>query len=149
MKPVSLYAASKLSGEVLCTTYARANNLSTVILRLFNVYGPSADGKERNTVEAIFLHRVAQELPPMIKGDPDEGRDFVHIQDVIRVIQCVLNVNLKGEIINIGSGKMTLLLELARLVINLSGKSLDAVIEGQPSGEPMCLQADMRKVLRL
>jgi len=147
-QPVSPYAASKLCGEVLCTTFTCCYGLGTVVLRLFNVYGTPVDGSERPTVETVFVRRVAQGLPPVIKGDPEEGRDFIHVSDVVRAILLALDMGVTGEIINGGSGVMTTLLELARLVIEISGAQMNPVVE-KTDARPMRLQADVRKARRV
>jgi UDP-glucose 4-epimerase len=143
-QPASPYAASKLCGEVLCTTFTRCYGLGTVVLRLFNVYGTPVDGSERGTVEAVFVRRVAQGLPPIIKGAPEEGRDFVHVSDVVRAIRLALEIEGTGEIINVGTGVITTLLELARLVIAISGVKMSPVVE-RTSVRPMRIQADVHK----
>lgn len=142
-QPASPYAASKLCGEYLCTTFARCYGLNTTILRLFNVYGPALDGSERNTVESLFVQRVRQGLPPIIKGDPNQGRDFIHVHDVVCAIRLALDKTGNG-IINIGTGQMTTLVELAELIIKLTGAKLKPLIESQEV-QPLRIQADTRK----
>ncbi len=143
-QPASPYAASKLCGEHLCTIFARCYGLNTMILRLFNVYGLALDGSVRNTVESLFLRRVRQGLPPIIKGDPTQGRDFIHASDVIRAIRLALDKVGEGTVINIGTGQMTTLIELAELVIKLVGAKLKPVVESQ-AGQPLRFQADVRR----
>jgi UDP-glucose 4-epimerase len=143
-QPASPYAASKLCGEVLCTTFTRCYGLGTVVLRLFNVYGTPVDGSERGTVEAVFTRRVAQGLPPVIKGNPEEGRDFIHTSDVMRAIRLALDAGVTGEVINVGTGVMTTLMELARLVIAISGAKIRPVVE-RTDVCPMRIQADVHK----
>lgn len=147
-QPVLPYAASKLCGEVLCTTFARCYGLGAVVLRLFNVYGTPVDRSERGTVEAVFVRRVSQGLPPVIKGSPDEGRDFIHVSDVVRAIWLALDVEMKGEVINVGTGIMTTLLELARLVIEISGAKVNPVMK-KTDARPMQIQADTRKARQM
>lgn len=146
VQPASPYAASKLCGEILCTTFARCYGLDTIVLRLFNVYGTPVDGSERPTVEAIFLRRVAQGLAPVIRGHPEEGRDFIHVNDVVRAIRLALDTG--GKVVNVGSGVMTTLLELARLVVDISGVQVNPVIE-KTDVRPMRLQADGRQARRM
>lgn len=148
IQPASPYAASKLCGEILCTTFARCYGLGTVVLRLFNVYGTPVDGAERPTVEAIFVRRVAQGLPPIIKGNPEEGRDFIHVSDVVRAIRLALDMEGTGEVINVGTGVMTTLLELARLIIAISGAKISPVVE-RTDVRPMRIQADVRRARRV
>jgi UDP-glucose 4-epimerase len=145
-EPASPYAASKLCGEVLCTTFARCYGLKTVVLRLFNVYGTPVDGSERPTVEAIFVRRVARGLPPILKGNPEEARDFVHVKDVVRAIRLALYREVTRQVINVGTGVMTTLLELARLVIDISRAPISPVVEETRSIRPMRIQTDVHRV---
>ena len=116
------------------------------ILRLFNVYGPAADGSDRSTVETIFLKRILAGQAPVIKGNPAEGRDFIHIDDVVRCLRLVLNdknSHNNGEIINVGCGVLTTLPELAQKLIKLTGARLDPLIEaGREQRAPLQIQAD-------
>ncbi len=144
-QPTSPYAASKLCGEHLCITFARCYGLNTMILRLFNVYGSALGGNERSTVETVFLRRVSQGLPPLIKGDPTQGRDFIHINDVVRSIRLALDKAGAGVVINIGTGQMTTLLELAELIIKLAGGAkLKPLVEDQEA-QPIRIQADIHR----
>lgn len=147
-RPNSPYAASKLCGEVLCTSFADSYGLGVVVLRLFNVYGPPADEGERPSVETVFVRRVAAGLPPVIASHPDEARDFIHVSDVVRAIRLALGTRLAGEVLNVGSGVMTTVRELAALAIELSGERLSPVVEGA-EGRPMRMQADTRKARRV
>jgi UDP-glucose 4-epimerase len=144
VQPVSPYGASKLSGEIVCTTFTRCYDLDTVTLRLFNVYGLPVDQSARKTVEAIFVNRVSKGLPPVIKGDPNQGRDFIHISDVVRAILLASERGQPGAVINIGSGKMTTLLELARLAIELGDVEKEPIVE-QTEAPSISLQADIIK----
>lgn len=142
--PRSPYAASKLCGEILCTSFARCYGLGVTVLRIFNAYGPAADGSERRSVEALFVRRVAQGLPPVVTGHPDEARDFVHVRDVVRALQRALHVGPTGEVVNVGSGVLTTMRELADLIIALAGAPLSPVLE-IGDGPPLRIQADTRK----
>ena len=150
LRPGEPYAASKLCGEVLCTTFARCYRLPVTVLRLFNVYGAALDGQPRTTVEAIFARRVAGGQPPVIKNGPGEGRDFVHVADVVRALQLAAAGRGAGEVINVGSGVLTTLADLAALVVRLAGSDRAPVVDGAGAAGPqMQLQADTTKAARL
>ena len=123
-QPDSAYAASKLSGEIWAETYARVHGLSVQILRLFNVYGPTVDRRPRSSVEAIFLQRLRQGQRPQVQGHPGSGRDFIHIQDVLRSVRLALAHPAWSGPINIGTGTCTTLGDLARLAAQVVGYPL-------------------------
>ncbi|MDX1520068.1 MAG: NAD-dependent epimerase/dehydratase family protein, partial [Anaerolineae bacterium] len=132
-QPHTPYAASKLCGELACQTFAKHWGLPVSILRLFNVYGPAVNGKTRPTVETLFLKRALENRPPLIKGNPEEGRDFIHIDDVVVAIELAVSKMPAGKVINIGSGTLTTLQMLARTIIDLVGADLEPDVE--PNGQ--------------
>jgi UDP-glucose 4-epimerase len=150
-QPDGAYAVGKWTAEEWCRVYSRRFGLEVKVLRLFNVYGPALDGSPRPTVETLFIRRLIGGLAPIIRSHPDEGRDFIHVQDVVRAICSVLTVILpqKHEVINIGSGRMTTLIELASLARQVTGSSLEAVVEFAPGQQPVQYQADPRKAANL
>lgn len=140
-RPDSAYAASKYSAEVWCEAYKRIYALPVVILRLFNVYGLSANGTPRSTVETIFLRQAKNGIQPVITGNPQSGRDFIHIDDVVRATELALSGTSWEGPLNIGTGVITTLDELAHLAAEIHEKEYH--VNGFISGEPSYrLQAD-------
>ncbi len=111
--PTNPYGASKLAGDAFTLAYAEWCRLTTVVLRLFNVFGPAADGQPRGTVEALFAERARAGLPVTVRGNPDDARDFVHIDDVVDALASALSRRASG-VYNIGSGKAYTLRDLAK-----------------------------------
>ena len=113
--PLSPYAASKLAGEAALAGWARSLDMSAVSLRFFNIFGPrqSADSAYAAVI-AAFAKRLLAGEPPIIYGDGRQSRDFTHVSNA--VLACLLAATserpLRGEIINVGSGRSTTLLEL-------------------------------------
>jgi UDP-glucose 4-epimerase len=143
--PDTPYAVSKLNGEHWCQWYAQARRLPVSILRLFNVYGQSPGGPpvpQRSTVDAIFLRRLAAGQPLQINGSPRSGRDFVNIDDVVAAILLSLDVATGPQPVNIGTGSLTTLEELAQIaaqVLGLAPPKPDIIGSDQP---PVRFQAD-------
>jgi UDP-glucose 4-epimerase len=120
-RPDSTYAASKYSAEVWCEAYRHMYAMPILILRLFNVYGLSADGTPRPTVETLFLQQIRDGGQPVITGNPQSGRDFIHIDDVVRAITlAVLGTGWEGPL-NIGTGVFTTIQGLAFMTAQLLG----------------------------
>lgn len=149
ISPASPYAASKHSGELTCRVMHKCFGLDTVVLRLFNIYGLAADGGDRPTVESIFIREVLAGRPPVVTAPPGTAKDFVHVSDVIRAItMAVKSPGAAGEIINIGTGIATSLVDLARMVIRKAGARMEPETRDSTS-PPVILQADIRKAGRL
>jgi nucleoside-diphosphate-sugar epimerase len=127
--PDSSYAASKLCGENWCRAFANTTQMTVQILRLFNVYGSAADGSLRPTVESIFLRQLLQGQQPVVRGNLDEGRDFVHVDDVLAAIDLALVHQDPGQVMNIGTGKCTTMVELARQCARAVGASIEPRFE--------------------
>ena len=129
-KPISPYAESKLLGERHCLDFHNKRILKSVILRLFNVYGPRQGVNDYSGVITKFIDRSKQKKPLIIYGDGSQTRDFVSVYDVVEaVLKALGNEDALGEIFNIGFGAATsvndlakCLLDLARLNLNLSYK---------------------------
>ena len=147
-QPQGPYAASKLCGETACQAYAQGYGLPVTVLRLFNVYGLAADGSDRPTVETVFLKRILSGHPPLITVNPNEGRDFIHIDDVIRCMSLVIDKIIPGEVINVGSGVMTTMKVLAQTLIDLVGTNLEPIIQANGKNAVQ-IQADMTKANQL
>lgn len=119
------YAVVKLTGEKLLQAYWEKKKLPTVALRFFNVYGPRQEGSEYGFVGGIFINQVLAGKAPTILGDGTSTRDFVFIEDNIEAaIRALFRDEANGQVINIGTGRPTTVLELAEKIIAISGKNL-------------------------
>ena len=117
------YGASKIAADRLCYAYAKTYGLNVVIPRMFNVYGPRQKSVGYGGVISIFTRRVLSNFPPVVYGDGSQTRDYTHIDDVVRAYDLLFKYNKKlPEPINFGSGKEISILDLANLIIELSGK---------------------------
>lgn len=144
--PMSPYAASKLEGEECCRTYQEQHGLSTVVLRLFNVYGPRQKLDAYSGVIARFFSRAKKHMPLVIYGDGNQIRDFVHVWDVAEAVLKALETRgVAGEVFNIGFGKATSVNSLAKSVLDLAGANLDIVYENPRAGDVKASFADISK----
>jgi UDP-glucose 4-epimerase len=80
--PLSPYGAGKLAAEVYVETFGRLYGLSTVCLRLANVYGPRQDPHGEAGVIAIFCSAAAEGRTATIFGDGLQTRDYIYVGDV-------------------------------------------------------------------
>lgn len=94
------YALTKHMGEELVLLWDRVYGLSTLSLRLFNVYGPRAS----QSVLSIFAKQKLGNEPFSIVGDGGQTRDFIHVSDVARAFYKAAESNLRGCALNVGSG---------------------------------------------
>ncbi|MCC6927894.1 MAG: SDR family oxidoreductase [Gemmatimonadaceae bacterium] len=126
--PRSPYAAAKLAGEMYTLSWARAGLLEGVALRYFNVFGPRQDpnGPYAAVVPALFRAAV-HGVPMRLFGDGRQTRDFTFVENVVAAnllaaTQPAERVN--GWMVNVGAGTRTSLLDLVKVVGEVTGKSI-------------------------
>ena len=148
--PISPYAESKLMGEQLCLDFHEKKLIRSMILRLFNVYGPRQGINDYSGVITRFIDRCRQRLPLIINGDGSQTRDFVNVQDVVEaVIQAIWNETAEGEVFNIGFGTPTSIIELAKDVIELTGLNTEILFNKPRLGDIQDTFANISKAKKL
>jgi len=144
--PLSPYATSKLEGEKGCVNYRKQQSFSTVILRLFNVYGPRQGLNAYGGVITRFLDQARKHMPLIIFGDGSQTRDFIHVWDVTEAVLKALEItSAEGETFNVGFGRATSVNSLAKSVIDLTGADLGVVYEKARVGDVKSSFADISK----
>jgi|GEM_PF-1316522 UDP-N-acetylglucosamine/UDP-N-acetylgalactosamine 4-epimerase len=141
--PQNTYGLSKLASEYHCHTLQAQANIQIVIVRPFSVYGPAQelDSGYVGMILSSLLGNTELNLP----GRPDFIRDFVYIDDVIRLCSAVVTADLPGiTIFNAGSGKQTSLRELLVLAAKISGVDLDGHYRVPGAGTLLRMQACMK-----
>ena len=112
------YATTKAQGEDLARLYYSMYSVEAVITRLFMVYGPNepAEGEQAVVTGRFFASATAGEALE-IEGDGTQFRDFIFVEDAARgLILAALNDAASGRTFNIGSGKSTTILDLAKMI---------------------------------
>jgi UDP-glucose 4-epimerase len=134
LAPEAPYGQSKLAGEGYLALYERLYGLSSVALRLGNVYGPRQDPLGEAGVIAIFCGRLREGERPTVYGDGRQTRDYIYVGDVVRAMLAAAESDARGAI-NVGTGIETDVLELVARLGELGaaaggGEGSDAPGEG-------------------
>ncbi len=131
--PGSVYAATKAAQELLVRSASEALGYRSTIFRLQNVYGEGQSLKNPYTgIISIFFNRARQGREIPIYEDGLESRDFVHVSDVTRALEIALEAGMpSGQVINLGSGQGTSVLELAKELLAASGLDAAVRVTGQ------------------
>jgi UDP-glucose 4-epimerase len=132
--PQNYYAKSKLEGEIIVQEYI-SSGVTAVILRLFNVYGKGANPTYAGVI-TNFIDKAMKNEPLIVKNGA-QVRDFIHVSDVINAFQTFYTRSYSSQypmVANIGTGQGTSILDLARVVIGLTGSSSEIIITEEDPG---------------
>ncbi|MCU0327709.1 MAG: GDP-mannose 4,6-dehydratase [Chitinophagales bacterium] len=103
-KPISPYAYTKISGELMMQTYHHLYQLNVICLRFFTVYGPR---QRPDLAINKFISQITQDQPITLFGDGTTSRDYTFIADIVRGVFSAINLVLSDkpifEAINLGS----------------------------------------------
>jgi dTDP-glucose 4,6-dehydratase len=141
--PRAVYDEAKRFSETLTMTYHREFGLRTAIVRIFNTYGPRlrpADGR----VVSNFLVQAMKGVPITVYGDGSQTRSFCYVADEVRGLIALFDSDEIGPI-NIGNPDEFTMLELAQIVIELTGSSSTIVFEPLPADDPTRRRPDITK----
>jgi len=127
----SPYQISKVVGEFYSVYYHTQHGLPTVRARFQNVYGPGeilGAGQWRGTpatvwrnVTPTFVYRALKQLPLTVENGGVATRDFIYVEDIVRGLVLCAVAGKPGDVYNVASGVETSILELAKLVNELTG----------------------------
>jgi UDP-glucose 4-epimerase len=111
--PLSPYGTSKAAAEWYLGQYARLHGISTLALRMANVYGPRQDPHGEAGVVAIFSGAASEGRPVTVFGDGSQTRDYVYVGDVVQAWVRAADSDVQGAL-NVSTGRETSLLDLVR-----------------------------------
>lgn len=115
------YAVVKNVGECFFRSYQQEYGLPYTIFRFFNTYGPN---QSTDFVVSKFLAAALKQEDITIYGDGSQTRTFTYVDDTVNTCLAIFNQRLLvNDVVNIGSDRLMTVLELARLVIDITGSS--------------------------
>jgi UDP-glucose 4-epimerase len=139
-KTFNPYAATKLKCELLAEQFIK-NGLDVLGLRYFNVYGIGQTGTYAGVITQ-FLRNLKKNKSPIINGDGKQLRDFIHVEDVAQANLIAMESKIKNGFFNIGTGRKISVLELSKIMINISGLNLNPIFTSLPNGDVELSQSD-------
>jgi UDP-glucuronate 4-epimerase len=145
-QPISPYATTKRSGELLCYNYHHLYGLEISCLRFFTVYGP-AQRPEMAIHKFTDLLARGEAIP--LFGDGTSRRDYTYIDDIVDGIVAAMDLSSDFEILNLGGAETTSLQELVTWIAEDLG--VDLLIDRRPlqPGDVPITYADVSKAQRL
>jgi len=144
LTPQSPYAVSKIIGEELL----RRSEIESCSLRFFNVYGPnqSAEGGYAAVIPA-FKKAIAEGKECTIFGDGTQIRDFIHIDDLVRIIGLAIAAEKLPLELNIASGEATSLLDLIEILGESNPDLAPPAFHEERAGDIHTSLADISRLL--
>lgn len=118
-QPDMTYGWSKLTGEYLAKVAAQHYGVNITCIRPFSGYGEDQD--LTYPIPSLAKRAALKENPFEVWGTGHQGRDFVHIDDVIDCIQLSMNHIHDGTAINIGMGKLTSFMDIIKVMTKFAG----------------------------
>ena len=148
--PISPYAFTKKSCELLLYTYFHLYKINSVLLRFFTVYGPR---QRPDLAINKFFTAIEQDKPIFVFGDGSTARDYTFIADIIKGIMSSIDLIKKEsavyEIINLGNNRPTKLLSLIQKIEEVVGKKADLSFKEMQPGDVIMTCADTTKAGQL
>src|SRR5690554_5316192 len=141
--PISLYAATKKSNELMAYTYSHLYNIQTIGLRFFTVYGPWG---RPDMAMFLFTDAILNDRPIKVFNNGDLSRDFTYIDDIIQGINLIVADDKqyeKYQLFNIGNSKPVQLLEFIEEIEIATGKQAQKIMMPMQPGDVNQTWADV------
>lgn len=147
-KPVSLYAASKKSNELMAYSYSHLYNLKTIGLRLFTVYGPWG---RPDMAPFLFAHAIVNGKQLNVFNNGQMKRDFTFIDDIVNGIFEVSKIDTQSNysIFNIGNSSSVKLLYFIECLEKELNKSANKVLVEMQKGDVLNTWADIKELVEI
>jgi UDP-glucose 4-epimerase len=146
--PLCHYGVSKLAGESYVTLYGRLYGLKHTILRLPNVYGPRQNPHGEAGVCSILASMILRGETPVLYGDGAPLRDYVYVDDIVRANLQALERG-DGEVLNLGSGRGTSVMDLFNALQEIAGTSIRPSLASLRPGEVERIYTSGAKAARI
>ncbi|WP_448071220.1 dTDP-glucose 4,6-dehydratase [Georgenia yuyongxinii] len=127
--PETVYGGSKLAGEAYARAFHRTYGMRTVVARPFNTYGPRShfEGDSGEVIPRTIVRALCG-LPPLVFGDGEQTRDFMHVADTAAGLAALGKCDAAvGQTVNLGSGSEVSINQLCDIVSRAVGADLEPI----------------------
>jgi dTDP-glucose 4,6-dehydratase len=139
--PRGVYDEAKRYAEALTMAYHRQQGVDTAIVRIFNTFGSRMRPNDGRAIPT-FLRQALQDRPITVFGDGSQTRSFCYVEDEIRGLIALAESGYHLPV-NIGNPDEFTLLELAKVVIEVTTSRSEIVFEALPTDDPQVRQPDI------
>ena len=145
--PRGVYDEAKRYAEAMTMAYHRQQGLDTAIVRIFNTYGPRMRAFDGRAIPT-FVRQALEDKPITVFGTGAQTRSFCYVDDLVTGILALL-FSTEHEPVNIGNPGEFTLLELAELVVEMTGSKSEIVFEALPVNDPQQRRPDITRAQEL
>jgi dTDP-glucose 4,6-dehydratase len=145
--PRGVYDEAKRYAEALTMAYHRQQGVDTAIVRIFNTYGARMRAHDGRAIPTLLRQAIA-DRPLTVFGDGSQTRSFCYVSDLIRGLIALAE---SGEHwpVNIGNPDEFTLLELAQIVVEVTGSKSKIVHQALPTDDPKQRRPDITRATEL
>ncbi|MEM4971315.1 MAG: NAD-dependent epimerase/dehydratase family protein [Sulfolobales archaeon] len=148
--PRSPYDEAKRFGEALCMAFHREYGVDVRIARIFNTYGPRLDPYSPYArVVTRFLIQAIRGEPITVHGDGSQTRSFTYVSDTVRALLTLVTCDKCSGVYNVGSEEEISIMDLARLVKEITGSSSPIVHLNPRPDDPRRRRPDISRIRAL
>ncbi len=138
----SCYDEGKRVAETLMMDYHRQHNVDIRIIRIFNTYGPRMAQNDGRVVSNFIIQALKNE-DITIYGDGSQTRSFCYVDDLVRGMITLMNTEDFMGPVNVGNDGEYTILDLAKMIIELTNSSSKIVFKPLPSDDPCQRKPDL------
>lgn len=142
--PRSCYDEGKRFAESLIVNYQKVHGVNARIFRIFNTYGPKMRANDGRVIPN-FISQALRGEAITIYGDGKQTRSFCYIDDMVDGILRVMNAKDFSGPVNLGNPAETSILELAEIIVKLTGSKSEISFKVLPQDDPKIRQPDISK----
>src|SRR5215204_6347674 len=145
--PRGVYDEAKRYAEAMAMAYHRQQGVDTSIARIFNTYGPRMRPHDGRAIPT-FVRQAFESAPLTVFGDGSQTRSFCYVDDLIRGLHLLAQSG-EHHPVNLGNPQEYTLLELAQVVLRVTGSSSEIVFAALPIDDPQVRQPDITRAQQL
>jgi UDP-glucuronate decarboxylase len=142
--PRSCYDEGKRVAETLMVGYQRQNGVEVRIARIFNTYGPQMSVQDGRVMSNLIIQAL-KARPLSIYGDGSQTRSFCYVSDLIEGLTRLMDHPEEARPVNLGNPHEVTILELAELVLELTGSASSIEFHPLPEDDPVRRRPDIRR----
>lgn len=145
----SVYDEGKRFGEAMTMGFVRKHDVDARIIRIFNTYGPNMQ-KDDGRVVSNFINQALTGSPITVYGDGSQTRSLCFVSDLVEgIIKSLTTEGTKGEVINLGNPNEKTILEVAKIIKEMTQSNSEITFETLPADDPKRRNPDISKAKSL